>query len=102
MPEYCVDFDRVSRNHDVPSATFVAEDSFDLAEQIYDHVRPMVMSSVLEVIAPEEGVGTLLVGGFRNAGNFTVARIEADGAPCCPDPSCPGNPCTFPGYADNH
>lgn len=27
---------------------------------------------------------------------------EPDGAPCCPDPGCPGNPCTFPGYADNH
>lgn len=27
---------------------------------------------------------------------------EPDGAPCCPDPQCSGNPCTFPGYADNH
>lgn len=27
---------------------------------------------------------------------------EPDGAPCCPDPDCNGNPCTFPGYADNH
>lgn len=29
---------------------------------------------------------------------------EVDGAPCCPDPGCPGRngtrPCTFPGYAD--
>lgn len=29
-------------------------------------------------------------------------QYEADGAPCCPDPGCPGNPCTFPGYAENH
>jgi len=28
--------------------------------------------------------------------------LEVDGAPCCPDPECGGNPCTFPGYADNH
>lgn len=31
---------------------------------------------------------------------------EQDGAPCCPDPGCPGRngtrPCEFPGYADNH
>lgn len=27
---------------------------------------------------------------------------DDDGAACCPDPGCPGNPCTFPGYADNH
>ena len=27
---------------------------------------------------------------------------DDDGAPCCPDPGCGGNPCTFPGYADNH
>lgn len=27
---------------------------------------------------------------------------EDDGAPCCPDPGCSGNPCTFPGYAENH
>ncbi len=29
---------------------------------------------------------------------------EDDGAPCCPDPECPGRygTCTFPGYADNH
>lgn len=23
-------------------------------------------------------------------------------APCCPDPECGGQPCTFPGYAENH
>lgn len=27
---------------------------------------------------------------------------ESDHAPCCPDPECSGNPCTFPGYAANH
>lgn len=27
---------------------------------------------------------------------------EPDGAPCCLDPDCGGNPCTFPGYAANH
>lgn len=30
------------------------------------------------------------------------ADDEVDGAPCCLDPGCPGDPCTFPGYADNH
>lgn len=23
---------------------------------------------------------------------------EYDPTPCCPDPECPRNPCTFPGY----
>ena len=30
---------------------------------------------------------------------------DDDGAPCCPDPGCPGRSggtCTFPGYAANH
>lgn len=27
---------------------------------------------------------------------------DYDPTPCCPDPGCPGNPCTFPGYATNH
>lgn len=31
-----------------------------------------------------------------------LVPAEEDGAPCCPDPGCPRNPCTFPGYADNH
>lgn len=36
---------------------------------------------------------------FHPAG---VIDDEPNGAPCCPDPGCSGNPCTFPGYADNH
>jgi hypothetical protein len=27
---------------------------------------------------------------------------DYDPTPCCPDPGCGGNPCTFPGYAANH
>lgn len=27
---------------------------------------------------------------------------EFDPTPCCLDPGCGRNPCTFPGYADNH
>lgn len=30
-------------------------------------------------------------------------QIEEEGdSPCCPDPGCPGNPCTFPGYVPNN
>lgn len=29
-------------------------------------------------------------------------EVDEDGAPCCPDPGCGRNPCTFPGYAANH
>lgn len=36
------------------------------------------------------------------AGEVTVRNAEEDGAPCCPDPGCSGNPCTFPGYARSH
>lgn len=28
--------------------------------------------------------------------------LDVDPTPCCPDSGCGGNPCTFPGYADNH
>lgn len=31
-----------------------------------------------------------------------VGMGDDDGAPCCLDPGCGGNPCEFPGYADNH
>ncbi len=39
----------------------------------------------------------------RRASNVSIEdeQPEYDG-PCCPDPGCSGNPCTFPGYADSH
>jgi len=27
---------------------------------------------------------------------------DIDPTPCCPDPDCSGNPCTFSGYSPNH
>jgi hypothetical protein len=41
-------------------------------------------------------------GGFPGLDELVEISPEDDGAPCCPDPGCPGNPCTFPGYAENH
>lgn len=40
-------------------------------------------------------------------GHVSAAPIDDDfdGAPCCPDPGCPGRggrPCTFPGYVEGN
>lgn len=54
----------------------------------------------------EERVGFLR----RLAANAFAEAMEleefgSDGAPCCPDPECPGRgskPCTFPGYVEGN
>jgi hypothetical protein len=47
--------------------------------------------------------GTRTISFARDVDDYLIEeQEEPDGAPCCPDPGCSGNPCTFPGYADNH
>jgi hypothetical protein len=103
MATYTVTFDRVGRRHDVEPLVVQAADAFELAEHIHRHVRSHLLSTFFEVITGDEGPGQINING-RNAGTFTVSFVEdePDGAPCCPDPECNGNPCTFPGYSANH
>ncbi|WP_293783599.1 hypothetical protein [uncultured Aeromicrobium sp.] len=72
--EYLVSFERVGRRHDVAPLKVSASDVFDLAEKIYRYVRPMLASREIEVVTPDEGKGSILAGGFRNAGGFTVTK----------------------------
>jgi hypothetical protein len=70
-------------------AVAVAE---DLIEAIHGHARPYIASSVLEIVlsygSDEEpqppsaddldgSTGSLIVGGFRTAGQFTVREVTA-------------------------
>lgn len=62
---------------------------------------------VLHVKGPlEERVGflrRLAAAAFAEA--MELEEGERDGAPCCPDPGCPGRgskPCTFPGYVEGN
>ena len=66
-----------------------------------DHVLNQWYERWQEVVAPA----------IEAAVEKTIAAVESfdewnddepDGAPCCPDPECGRNPCTFPGYAANH
>ena len=73
---------------------------------LYD--RETVPETVLDAVTPEDV--TEFYEGFIGPAidkieNTLLEDNEPDGAPCCPDPDCPGTArggCTFPGYADNH
>lgn len=79
-------FDRIGRTHTVApmraALTLPDPDLDALLTAIGKYARPFLRSSEIDVAAeidPEsgEGSGMILVGGFRNAGSFTVSR---DGA----------------------
>lgn len=60
-----------------------------------DRIRELEHAAALVVSAWEGG-------DLAGAVNDLAALIEYDPTPCCPDPDCGGNPCTFPDYARNH
>lgn len=61
-----------------------------------------------ELFKPTHPINEEHVRDLVKAGALIAAAIdrlqadEPDSTPCCPDPQCSGNPCTFPGYANNH
>lgn len=94
---FAVEFDRISRNHDVAPLEVTVDDGpagavADLiAQRIYDYARPKVGSRELEVSisygdghdpAPatsadlDGATGVLIVGGFRPAGRFTIRTFD--------------------------
>lgn len=69
-----VTFDRIGRNHRVPSLTI--DDGLDpdaVAEIIHKHARPYLPSREVEVIIGGDRV-QILVGGFRNGGEGKIVR----------------------------
>jgi len=92
-----VEFNRIGRTHDVAPLELAVDDGPAgavadlLAERIYDYARPKVLSRELEVSifygsdedptpatsADLDGaVGVLIVGGFRQAGAFTIRTFD--------------------------
>lgn len=77
-----VKFNRIGRNHRPPSLSLDATLSADeVSEAIYRHARQFLGSREVEVYVErhrETGAlrGAILVGGFRNAGEFTVTEAD--------------------------
>ena len=68
-----ITFERIGRSHDVPNLVVDDSDDEALMNEIYDYARPHIASRDLEVLYNTESrSGYLLVGGFRNAGSFTL------------------------------
>lgn len=85
---YVVHFARIGRNHQVaPLLTGPVDGPSHLAELIYRHARPHLVSNDIEVIADlPEGKGHILAG-FNNGGSFTIHQPdEAVVCEHCPDP----------------
>lgn len=77
MTTYTIAFDRVGRNHDVPPLTVTTDDENELLKSILAHARPHLGSREVEVYANfDERRGFIAVGGFRNAGSFTIEASE--------------------------
>jgi hypothetical protein len=77
--KFRVTFARIGRDHglsgDGIAADFEATDQWDLSEKIYRWVRKRggIGSKELEVyVNLQDMKGSLVVGGFQNAGEFTI------------------------------
>lgn len=72
----CV-FERIGRNHDVPP--LVVENADDLLDHVYVYARPYILSHDMDIAVDlNEMRGQILVGGIRNAGQFTIEKLEAE------------------------
>lgn len=78
---YTVTFDRIGRNHYVrPLATGEIDGPNHLAQVIHGYARPHLGSREVDVhVDLAKMRGTVLVGGFRNAGTFTLAEAPDGG-----------------------
>lgn len=75
---YRVTFDRIGRRHDVPPLEAEAATLGELGDRIYDYARPNLASRDVDVLYdPDTRAGVVMVGGMRNAGNFTVEELTA-------------------------
>ena len=76
MTDYRVSFERVGRNHDVEPMRFEdVTEADELAALIHQRVRGLLGSRFYEVVVElDDGVGEIIVGGFRPAGRFTITE----------------------------
>lgn len=73
---YLLKFERIGRgNRDTKLHTYAA-DADELAEQVYRHARPLLVSRMFEVVADlEQGKGWIEGGRF---GSFTIEEVKTD------------------------
>lgn len=78
MPTYRVTFEggRVGRRSNVEPVLLRAADPAGLVDAVFGHVRPLLMSRDVDVVAEEQAPGR--VAGFICAGVRSVARFRAE------------------------
>ena len=71
---YIIDFERIGRNHNVPSLTVESDDGEAIAEAVYRHARNHLASRDFVVIVDLDKLsGSIEAGRF---GLFTLRRLE--------------------------
>ena len=73
---YHVIFDRIGRNHSPKPIDLEAVDAQDLAEQIYNHVKPQLASRFPDVTVNLEEMRGSIVTGMVVAGKFTLTEVS--------------------------
>lgn len=77
MTNYTVTFERIGRERNLPPLVVEADGPDHLAEVVYHHARPHLVSRDVEVVV-DLGAGTgQIFCGFNNGGTFTVAAGDA-------------------------
>lgn len=76
MPRYRVTFDRIGRKYDPEPLVTDAASMNELAERVYDHARPHLLSSGIEVTASERDRRGYIHAGMHTAGTFTFEEVE--------------------------
>jgi hypothetical protein len=76
-PTYKITFSRIGHNRSAPPLQVRAATPHELADRIGRHAKKWgIRSRQFEVlINPETTKGQIIVGGFRMAGEFTVATV---------------------------
>jgi hypothetical protein len=75
---YVATFERIGRSRTVAPLTVTVEDGEEagdrFAERVDRYARRHLGSHDVEVLVYEDGGGSIVVGGIRNAGDFTWSR----------------------------
>lgn len=78
-----ISFERIGRNHNVedlviPGVEPTEHNADAIAEAVYLHARPHLMSRDVEVVVDVEGLTANIYAGFHAAGRGTITEDEPD------------------------
>ncbi|MEU4410683.1 hypothetical protein AB0F88_39785 [Streptosporangium sp. NPDC023963] len=73
--QYRVTYERVGRRRDVPPLVVIVAGADDLAEKVYDDVRPYLMSQDVDVSVDLDGMEGFIFCGFNSGGRFTIEAL---------------------------